>query len=212
MPSLNDYIQQLRQSGGVQPQGWGYNQQYQDALNNIQGGLANLDSDKGVADRRNLEDYDTALSGLNQSRESQIKGIENRLANNGIGRSGINVKAQGQVGDKYQQSVGAINTAKARQGEDISRGYRDARAGYQAQTAQAQSQYATDEYGRQTEAAAADAETVRKNNEANDNRVFMQTLTDRILQSSQPVASPTGQVNAPNVSLSQILQQMGLVI
>ncbi len=82
------------------------------------------------------QDFNTASTNLGESRDKAITGINDNLASNGIGRSGINVKAQADTQKDYLKNYADLQTQRNRSVEDLIKQIQDAHQGLLAQEEQ----------------------------------------------------------------------------
>ena len=166
---------------------------YGNALNQIQSRLAELTSGQEVSTRRLGEDYKKGQGQLATSQEQTKSQLSNKMANQGLGISGINVGEHGKVDTAYQKANADLDTQYARGGEDITRSAALARQGLSEMLSGAES----DRSGRAAEAARVAAENEAKvaaaQEAANSSRVWMDNIMSTLTQSVQPVPTPTGQ-------------------
>ena len=205
MPTLQELSQQLIQSGTA-PTAKNYDAQYETTKNQIAQSYASLGSNQEQALRRQGEDYDVASRNLAQNEQKQEVGLQNRLANQGILRSGINVGAQANMAKQYQQNVGALTQANTRGKEDIARDT----AGKQQDLTNQMQQAEVDRSGRQTTRELKEAEdtanALAAKTAADQQRQWMDDIQNKLLAIAQPTPSPTGQMQQPP-PVQQAVQQ-----
>ena len=205
MPTLEELRANVERAKTAPP-GARYDPVYENTINTIHQGIAGLESGKELSTRRVNEDFDVASRDLAQNQTQKSSGLQHRMANQGIVRSGINVGQMGIQARDYQQDVGELEQGKARSIEDIQRDITTKAGEYQNQLSSAE----IDRAGRQTqyelEQANDTASALAQKTFADEQRVWMTDITNRILQATQPVASPTGQLSLPP-SPQQVVQQ-----
>lgn len=190
----------------VGPQAWANDPIYNNAVNTINSNLARLTSNKDLAGQRVNADYDTAVDTTKKTSDTNMSSLQNRLANQGIGYSGVNVSEQSKLLDTLQTQLGTLTQGKTRSLEDIARDYADQQAGYQNQLGAAEADRAGRETTRQTTEAADAAQAAAANTTANENRQWMNGITQTLTGLTQPKATPTGAMALPPPP-AQIVQQ-----
>lgn len=170
---------------------------YNDAVRNIQTGIAGLQSSTATATTRNQEDYSSILNQLGKQNQENVKNIDASAANRGLGYSGLKVDAQGKSQEKYQTAIGDASSTKARADADINTSATNAVAGYNDSLSGAEENKGERDAVRGELEAQKAAESARVKAEADAQRIFMDDLKAQILQLSQPKASPTGQFQPP---------------
>lgn len=194
--SADPLIQQI--TGLIQNnQGASFDPVYDSALRGIQTRLAELTSGQEVSNRRMNEDYAQGKQDLSQSHEQSLGFLANKLANSGMGISGVNIAEQGRIGGLHQKAGADLDTQYSRGQEDINRYISEQRQRLSEGISGAESERS----GRAAEAARLQAEEDAKAqaaiDTANANRTFMESLLAQLTAATQPVPTPTGQFTAP---------------
>jgi len=184
-----------------------YDAQYEATKNQINAGLAGLKSSSDLSTQRTNEDYTTNVGTAGKNQTQNLSNLQNKLANQGIGYSGINVSEQGRLGEQYQTQLGNLAQNKQRSLEDIQRNLVAKQGDYQNQLSQAEIARS----GRADEAAKAqaadEAQALAAKTTADLNRQWMSDLSNRITGMVQPAATPTGQMALPPTNPQHIVQQ-----
>lgn len=185
---------------------WGYDPVYENAVNTINSGLAGLQSTKDLANNRAETDYGTSVDAAKKQNETDMSGSQNRLANQGIGYSGINVSEQGRLLGNLQTQIGSLAQAKQRTQEDAARDFATRQTDYQNQLGAAQADRATRETARETQQASDEAQANAAKTTADANRQWISDLTAKITSAVQPVATPTGKMALPPSNPQAVVQ------
>lgn len=207
-PPANPVLSNLADRLKLQPaSSWAADPTYDNTVNQIQSGLARLQSSTDLSKQRTNEDYSAGEKQLADTNQSNMEVLQNRLANQGIGFSGINVAEQGKLLSKYQDSVGQLAQNKQRSLEDITRDQTTKQGDYANQMSQAEIARADREATRETNQAADEAAATAATNTANQQRQWIADLTAKITSSVQPQVGPTGQMAVPNSNPTAVIQQ-----
>lgn len=192
-----DEIKQRFSSMTATPTGQQYDAQYDEAVRGIQGGLANLESNTNLAKQRAASDFETGKRNLAESHTKQLDTLRERLANQGILRSGINIGEQGRIGTEVAKRAGEMQQGYQRGVEDIDREYATRQQQFNSQLSQLNVDRARRESERQEQVSREEAQ--RKANEelANNMRIQLDEMKERMLKAVQPQPSPTGQFQLP---------------
>lgn len=189
-----------------------FDPQYDQTKQNIQTGIAGLQSQQEQTTRRNDEDYSAAVSKLGQQRETDLSNLKNRMANKGTLYSGADVTEQRKLASQYQDASAQLGQTKTRANEDLTGQITSKLNEYNTQLSQSQRDSADREAARQEAAAQQQAEAESTKQAADQQRVFMEDLQSKLLQSAQPQPTATGQFTAPTTTvppdLASQLQQM----
>ncbi len=180
---------------------------YESTVNTINKNLAGLQSSRDLGIQRTTEDYDKQVGETGKSNERTLNALQEKLANQGIRHSGINVAEQGKVGEQYQTQLASLAQNKQRSLEDIARDFTTRQAGYQDQLAQAEASKAEKETERQKQIAADEAQATSAKTMADQQRQWMADLQAQILQQVQPQPTPTGQMKPPPPQPQAIIQK-----
>lgn len=184
-----------------------FDPQYEATKNTINQGLAGLQSSKDLNILRTNQDYTTNKESAAKSNTQNLSALQNRLANQGIGYSGINVAEQGRIGEDYGTQLANLTTNNARSLDDIERDFADRQAAYKNQSAQNEIDRGAREATRQTTAAADEAQALATKTTADLNRQWMSDLTATLTKSVQPTATSTGQMALPPTNPQAVVQQ-----
>lgn len=122
---------------------------------------------------------------LEQLRDQNLRGNEERMADNGILRSGINVAQQGRIGQEFLGQTNDLQSQQAMGISDLSRSLSDALSGLNSQREGLMANQARDEMSSRLEEAQA-----RANAEAQQNYL-------RNLLAQQPQPTGTGVYQRP---------------
>lgn len=189
------------------PSAWAADPVYDNTVNQINQGLAGLQSSSDLSKQRTNEDYTTGVKSLADTNQQNNEVLQNRLANQGIGYSGINVKATGDLASKYQDAQGQLSQNKQRSLEDITRDFTTKQSDYANQMSAAEAARADRESTRETNQAADEAAATAATNTANQTRQWITDLTAKITGAVQPTATPTGALALPNTNPTAVVQQ-----
>lgn len=162
--------------------------------------------------QRTNEDFMTTAQKLAQGNDRAVSGIENTMANNGMGYSGAHLVAQQRQGQDFQNSVFSANQARARGLSDATQRMADAYQTIRSRESDLQAG-ATERARVRDEAAAwakqqqqlelqrqqqeqANAQTAmqQQQQQAAANEAALKQLEAQSLAMSQPVPAPTGQM------------------
>lgn len=159
-----------------------FNAQYAGLYRNLDTQQAQLQSDRSTYLNRLTSDYDVTAQEGERNQALARRLLQSRMADQGILRSGINVGAQGTLGEDYLRYMDELSRTKAQATTDVESETARALNGLNMQREQLMFQHARDEDIQAREDAMAKAQA-----EA------MQAALDR-LQASQPKPTPTGQL------------------
>lgn len=196
-----------QQPASTNPASMSFDPQYEATKNTINQGLAGLQSSKDLNTQRTNEDYTTNVGTAAKANTQNLSDLQNRLANQGIGYSGVNVAEQGRIGEDYQKQLGQLAQGKQRSLEDIQRDFTDRQAGFQNQLSQAEVDRGNRETELQKTQAADQAQALATKTTADLNRQWMSDITDTLTKSVQPTATPTGQMALPPTNPQAVVQQ-----
>lgn len=189
------------------PASMSFDPQYEATKNQINAGLAGLQSTKDLSTQRTNEDYTKATDTAAKGNSQTLKNLQYKLSGQGIGYSGINVAEQGRIGEDYQTQLAGLATNKNRTLEDIQRDFTDKQAGYQNQLTQAEVDRGDRETERQKTQAADEAAALSSKTTADLNRQWLSDLTGTLTKAVQPTTTPTGQMALPSTNPQAIVQQ-----
>lgn len=176
------------------PTPWANDPMYDQAVNTINKNIAGLGSTRDLSVQRTNEDYTKATDDASKQSAINLKALQNRLANQGIGYSGINIEEQGKLGEALQNQLATLGTNKQRGLEDIARDYADKQAGYQDQLGAAEADRAARETERQKTEAADIAAAKAAKDTADLQRQWIGDITTKLTALTQPTPTPTGQM------------------
>lgn len=103
---------------------WGelpFDAYYESNVRRLQGQEAGLSSQEEIARRRLQEGFQSGSQELGRSRDMAMQGLRERMADQGITRSGINIQEQGNIGEEYLRGVQGLEGERARSEEDLMR-------------------------------------------------------------------------------------------
>lgn len=106
-----------------QPYTFGFNPAYAARMRQLQQQRAGLNSQMELGERRLGENYAFNMDALQRALDRNLEGNEQNMADQGILRSGINVRQQGRIGEDHQRGVSELAMQVARQREDMQRAY-----------------------------------------------------------------------------------------
>jgi hypothetical protein len=86
-----------------------FDRTYQTNYDALQRRLADASSQYDLANQQDEEEYQRAIRETGQQQELDAAGLTDRMANQGILRSGIQVKAQGDLAKSYQNRLGEFD-------------------------------------------------------------------------------------------------------
>jgi hypothetical protein len=107
------------QGGSGQGAGFGFDAQYNETMNQIAAQQAQLRSQEEQQRRRLAEDAQLAQDEANRFREDSLTANTERMADSGLVHSGINIKAQQDIGEDYMRYTDEIARARSRGEEDL---------------------------------------------------------------------------------------------
>jgi len=184
---------------GVQSAGnnWRVDPEYDNTVRNIQTGISGLQSNIDLTEQRAKSDLQKNQQELVQSRDKTLQMLQEKLANQGIGRSSINIEETGNLQDKYATGKTDLETSYQRSMEDLARETLGKYQGYNDQLAQAQIQRASrqEAFDKQQALEQAQAETNKK--AADEMRAQLDDLKKQLLTQLTPQSTPTGQMTLP---------------
>lgn len=91
---------------------FGFDAFYETELGNLQRRLADARSQFDLANQQDVEEYERAVRDTERQQELEAASLLDRLANQGILRSGIQVKAQSDLGESYQRRLADLERRK----------------------------------------------------------------------------------------------------
>jgi hypothetical protein len=204
----NESLRKLSESIGKYqaPSNWAYDPHYEAATNAIHNNIARLTSNNQLASQRVGEDYTKNVEQAGRINEQNQKSLQNKLANQGIAFSGVNVQEQGRLSEDYGRALNELNTGKTRSLENLAFDSANQAAQWQNALGAAQADRASRQTAREQEQAAAEAQAQAANDMANNQRIWMEQITTRLTSLAQPQPQPTGQFKPPPPP-QQIVQQ-----
>jgi hypothetical protein len=204
----NDILKKLSTSlsSYQAPSGWAHDSAYENTANSIQRGLANLTSQNQQATQRIGEDYEINREQAGKYNEQNLKSLQNKLANQGIGYSGVNISEQGRLGEEFQTALTGLERGKTRNLEELAFNSAQQASEWQNQLSAAQADRANRQAEKEKEQAALQAQAEAAKNAADQQRQWMESLQQRLTSLAQPQPTPTGQLNPPPPP-QQIVQQ-----
>lgn len=129
---------------------------------------------------------------LGEGQTRAMQSVEDRMASQGILRSGITAAEQGKIGDEYTQRVNALQTGASQQQDDLQRQLQDAFQQITNQRGQLQAEEATRRSQAEQEAARQNAEQ-----QARYEQEMAAWKQSQAQQQTQPRPTPTGQYSQP---------------
>lgn len=99
----------------------GFNTKFQDQARGLMDRRSQLGSDEEYQSRRINEGYNSQLDNFERLREQAMTANTERMAGQGILRSGINLGQQGEIGGEFQRNVDTASSGRARSLEDVAR-------------------------------------------------------------------------------------------
>lgn len=188
------------------PAGWAHDPAYENITNTINRNVANLSAQNTQAVNRIKEDYGVNVDRAAKANSQNLEALQNKLASQGIGFSGINVKEQGRLGENYQQALGDLLKGSTRAQENVALETSQRASDWQGLLGQAQVERAGRQSQREQEAAAQEAQAKAAKDAADQQRIWMEQLTQKLTSLAQPTPTPTGQLKPPPQP-QQIVQQ-----
>lgn len=178
-------------------QGWAADPVYDAAVRGIQTGLAGLSSGTDLQEGRIRADAQKNAQTLADTRDKTMQSLQERLASQGIGRSSINTEESGNVLNAYTKDYENLATGETRSLEDMARDTLGKINDYNTQLGTAQAERAGRETARENAQALADATAAATKSQADEMRVTLQGLSDKLLQQLTPQPTPTGTLTVP---------------
>lgn len=188
------------------PAGWAFDPAYENITNTINRNVANLTAQNTTAANRIKEDYSTNVERAAKLNSQNLESLQNKLASQGIGFSGINVKEQGRLGENYGQALGDLWKGTTRAQENLALESTQKASDWQGLLGQAQVERAGRQTQREQEEAARLAQAEAAKQAADQQRVWMEQLQAKLTSLAQPTPTPTGQLKPPPPA-PQIVQQ-----
>lgn len=208
MGTYDDLVAKLQQTGKPQQDQstWAFDPTYENTKNQINTGIAGLQSNKDQQTGRINQDFDINAQQAARQKELQMNQLQERLANHGILRSGANVEQTGLLGENYQNQINTMTQNKARSLEDIARETATKQTDYQNRLNQNEIDRADRETTRELSMAQTQSQAEANKAYADQQRAWMDEMQQKIIQQSQPVVTPTGATQVPKLDLSSLLQ------
>jgi len=176
---------------------------YNAGVRNIQTNLAQLGSSEEVATRRRNEDYGLNQNNLNRTSEEERERLEERMGNSGGSFSGVHVGEQGNIASAKQRSLAALNTNKTRQEEDQAFNRANTEQDWLNELNSLDVGRANREEAAAKEEAAKIAQAEADRIAADQQRAWMDGLTQQLIQSAQPHIGATGSAPFPTPQMQQ---------
>lgn len=155
-----------------------FDKTYQTNWDSLQRRLADAGSQYDLSNQTDEEDYQRALRETGQQQELDSAALVDRMANQGMLRSGIQVKAQGDLADSYAKRLDEFNRQRTSAKTQRETNYTGIKRDIQDQLAALQNERAAREAARQEAIAKQIAE--------------QQANAQEALQRGQPQQTPTG--------------------
>lgn len=208
MGTYDDLVTKLQSTGKPQSDqsAWAFDPTYENTKNTINAGLAGLQSSKDQQTGRLNQDFDTNAGLAARSKELQMNQLQERLANQGILRSGANVEQTGILGENYQNQINSMTTNRARGLEDIARDTATKQTDFQNRLNQNEIDRADRETSRELNTAQTQAQAEANKSYADQQRQWLDEMQSKIVQQSQPVVTPTGATQVPKINVQSLLQ------
>lgn len=160
-----------------------FDSSYQTNWDALQRRLADTTSEYDLANQTDKEEYERAVRETNQQQELDAGSLTDRLANQGLLRSGIHTKAQGDLAGSFQKRLGEYARQNTQAQTQRERSYSGLKRGITDQIAQLQQEKAQRETARQEAIARRLAEQRAAQQDA--------------LQNAQPIQTETGTYTPP---------------
>lgn len=129
----------------------GFDKYYEQGIDSIGRRLADARSKFDMANQRDAEDYERAIRDSQQQQQLDAGALLDKMANQGLLRSGINVKAQTDLGESYQRRMA-----------DYERARNESRTGRESEFASFQQALNDEKAGLQQERARREAEAQKE--------------------------------------------------
>src|ERR1700750_500112 len=165
---------------------WAADPQYDAAVRNIQGGIANLGSDVSLQEQRIRQDAQRNAQTLADTRDKTMQSLQERLAKQGIGRSRINTEESANVLNAYMKDYETLGTNEYRSLEDMARDTLGKVQSYNDQLSTAQGERAARETAREQAEAEAQAQAAAQKQQADQMRDTLASLKDQLLKQLTP--------------------------
>lgn len=195
--------------------GWAHDPAYDEAVQNFQRQLAQLQSNNDLAGMQDQTALQGAERQAEQARKQRLAELEARMADQGIIRSGINVGEQAEVEQEHQSGLQGLNEQYRALQDARSRDYATTRQGIQTQIASLNMDRARRQSEYEKESAMADAEAqayAREEAELARKNDYLETqvqeAVNKRIQAAQPKKSPTGSFASLPRSTQQGLASM----
>lgn len=176
---------------------WRVDPTYDNALRSIQTGIAGLNSNVDLQEGRARTDLQKNQQELLKSRDNTLTMLQEKLANQGIARSSINIEEQGNIQTKYGEGKTGLETGFTRSMEDLARDTLSKYQGFNDQLSQAQIDRATRQTEFEKAQAQAEAQAKADKDLADQTRTQLEGIKAELLKSLTPQPSPTGQLTLP---------------
>jgi hypothetical protein len=176
---------------------WRVDPTYDNALRSIQTGIAGLSSNVDLQEGRAKTDLQKNQQNLLKSRDDTLTMLQEKLANQGILRSSINLEEQGNIQGKYAEGKTGLETGYTRSMEDLARETLGKFQGYNEQLAQSQVDRATRQTEVEKAAALAQAQADSDKKLADETRTQLEGIKADLLKQLTPQPTPTGQLTLP---------------
>jgi hypothetical protein len=179
------------------PSGWAADPQYEATTNTLLGNIANLRSQTEGQKTRLGEDYTQQTGQAGKQNTQALDALYEKMANQGIMRSGIAVGENTKQTQNYQDVLDRLAQAKSRGLSDIDTNAANMANQWEGQLGQAQADRAARETERERQQAADDAAAKAAKDAADQQRQWMTDLQNKLIQQTQPQPQPTGQMTKP---------------
>lgn len=184
-----------------------FDPRYEATVNSINQQKALWGSGQERSKQRIGEDYTTNVGEAGEINTRNQSSLQNKLANQGIGWSGVNVSEQGRLGEAYQKVLGQLTQGKTRGLEDLEFANTLKQTEFQNAMSAAELDKAERQSAYEKEQAMAAAQAKAAKDAADANRLWMDELTKKITSLAQPVPAPTGKMSLPPAQPKAIVQK-----
>lgn len=110
-----------RRVGRIGPNDLPFDPVYESEIDNLRTAIAQINAGQEFNAGRLQTDFLLNKNRLGENRDEVLKNLEQRLADQGILRSGINIAQQADIGKRYQDDLGDLTRGQQRGLEDLTR-------------------------------------------------------------------------------------------
>lgn len=176
-----------------------FNPIFEQNMQAIRRRLAGLGSEEELGKRRINEQFNTAEGDMNDRFKQFGEQLNDKMASQGIFRSGITVGEHGKLGQEQTRGMRDLATGRRNSLEDMVRGYLQQRQGYEEEIQGLQMEQHRQAADAARQQSMEEARMRAEQQQAEELTAEIQRLT----QALQPVGSPTGQYRPPQPQQQQ---------